>query len=237
MKTDEQLIAARDTTFDGVVPERLWIGVRNTGEEHKLEVVAEINGIEKVLWSMKPSYAERANGIVSYYTNLSWVLSRANPPRVEGFPEAEFNQLVAMLPPVVRAHCEVAARWGFAQGTLAPQPAPDERMGFSLPDAIKRLNGATIVNLSEPSPGDLERLLNANRELLAEVKGLHAEREFWGRMEKRQAPTEPTREQMFVERMRELGQAMPPNAVSMEIQKALRKLEAPFAEKGGSTDG
>ncbi len=29
----------------------------------------------------------------------------------------------------------------------------------------------------------------------------------------------------FIERMRELGQAMPPNAVSMEIQKALREFE------------
>ncbi len=35
---------------------------------------------------------------------------------------------------------------------------------------------------------------------------------------------EPVRE--LVDRLKELGQAMPPNAVSMEIQKALKKFES-----------
>jgi hypothetical protein len=36
---------------------------------------------------------------------------------------------------------------------------------------------------------------------------------------------ERKRQSEFVERMRELGQAMPPNAISMNIQKALKKFE------------
>ncbi len=38
-------------------------------------------------------------------------------------------------------------------------------------------------------------------------------------------PATDARVWRFIERMRELGQAMPPNAVSMEIQKALREFE------------
>lgn len=39
----------------------------------------------------------------------------------------------------------------------------------------------------------------------------------------RATPSE--RERRFVERMKQLGQAMPPNAVSMEIQRALARYD------------
>lgn len=37
----------------------------------------------------------------------------------------------------------------------------------------------------------------------------------------------------FTERMHQLGQAMPPNAVSMEIQRALSKLESYLEKREG----
>jgi len=72
--TDDNQVAARDTTFDGVKIERFWIGVTNLKDKEKLQVIAEINGIDKVVWEMKPSYAERTEGLVSDYSNFKWLL-------------------------------------------------------------------------------------------------------------------------------------------------------------------
>ena len=70
-------VAARDTTFDDIIPERLWIGVTNCNGDGKLQIIVEINGIQKTIWSMKPSYAEVTEGLISEFHNLSWVLNKS----------------------------------------------------------------------------------------------------------------------------------------------------------------
>lgn len=44
----------------------------------------------------------------------------------------------------------------------------------TIQDIIQTLDGAAAVNLDEPSPGDLERVVNENRKLHAELTALKA---------------------------------------------------------------
>ncbi len=67
-------VAARDTTFDGVVPKHLWIKISNCDKDGKLRVYFELNGIEKEIFSIVPRYAEKEEGIILQSTNLSWIL-------------------------------------------------------------------------------------------------------------------------------------------------------------------
>ncbi len=70
---------AIDTTFAGISPQRLWIGVTNKEGDGKLHVMVEINGIKKSIWSCKPSYAEPEEGMINDYTDFTWVLSKVKP--------------------------------------------------------------------------------------------------------------------------------------------------------------
>jgi len=69
--------AARDTTFDNVKPERLWILIDNCEKDGQLRVSFELNGIKKEIFAIKPSYAEKSEGIISQSTNLSWIIGSA----------------------------------------------------------------------------------------------------------------------------------------------------------------
>jgi hypothetical protein len=72
--SDEQQVAARDTTFDGVIPERLWISTRTTQDRKYILVIAEINGIEKEIDRI---YVGNYDGILSSSTQLTWVILQA----------------------------------------------------------------------------------------------------------------------------------------------------------------
>jgi len=71
----DELEPARDTTFDKVIPQRLWIGVTNLKSD-KLQVIAEINGIDKVIWEANPLHCSKEEGLISTYTNLTWLFER-----------------------------------------------------------------------------------------------------------------------------------------------------------------
>lgn len=71
----DQQVAERDTTFDNVVPERLWISTRTTPDGKHIRVIVEINGIEKELERI---YVGGYDGVLSSSTQLTWVLNQAN---------------------------------------------------------------------------------------------------------------------------------------------------------------
>ncbi len=65
--------AARDTTFDNVIPKSLWITISNCESDGKLRVFFELNGIKREIFAILPSHADRQEGIVLQSTNLSWM--------------------------------------------------------------------------------------------------------------------------------------------------------------------
>jgi hypothetical protein len=69
--TDQQ-VPARDTTFDGVKPERIWIGVTNCNTPGRFQVVLEVNGIEKTIYDS----INECDGNISHYSNVSWLARR-----------------------------------------------------------------------------------------------------------------------------------------------------------------
>lgn len=68
-----QQVAARDTTFDGIVPERLWISSRILDKKY-LQIYIEINGIEK---EIERIYVGNYDGIHSSSTQLTWIIQKA----------------------------------------------------------------------------------------------------------------------------------------------------------------
>lgn len=64
---------ARDPFYD-MKPEKFWIGITNATGDGKLHVIAEINGVRKEIWAMKPSYAEPDEGVISDWTNFTWAI-------------------------------------------------------------------------------------------------------------------------------------------------------------------
>lgn len=86
-KTNEPGQSLVSDPFYDLKPERMWIGVTNCIGDGKLHVIAEINGVRKSLWSMKPSYAECDEGVFSDWTNFTWALfpnTRNQPTPPEG---------------------------------------------------------------------------------------------------------------------------------------------------------
>lgn len=67
--------AARDTTFDGVKPERVWVRIGNCEMPGRFRVVLEINGIDKVIYDS----IDECDGNISHHTNLSWLFEPAEP--------------------------------------------------------------------------------------------------------------------------------------------------------------
>lgn len=201
----------------------------------------------------------------AYHREIKKVIAEidANPPRVEGFPEAEFSQLVAKLPPVVREHCEVTARWGFAQGRLAPKPAPKEdmerqrdayakAMAVALEDGIFPDKAATkkkiedllrdYISASQPAPderkGDRGRAWGFAMDVFKSA-GMSPDNPLFAHIQKcmmqHLCAQAPT--EPTREQVAELVEA------AREVVKwihyspyrsALEKALAPFAEKGGS---
>lgn len=96
---NESTIAARDTTFDNVKAESVWIGVTNMKKDGKLHVVLEVDGIQKSIWSMKPSYAEPSEGMVNDFTQVTWVVKKALKAFADQLAEKDrrINELEAAL--------------------------------------------------------------------------------------------------------------------------------------------
>lgn len=76
----EQQVAARDTTFDNIKPESLWISVRTDDKREYINVILELNGIEKVIEKI---YVGEYDGILSSSTQLTWILNAVKSPQGE----------------------------------------------------------------------------------------------------------------------------------------------------------
>lgn len=68
---NQQQVAARDTTFDNIIPERIWINHRSSSCRKYIVWYLEINGIEK---EMSRFYVGSYDGILSESHQLSWIL-------------------------------------------------------------------------------------------------------------------------------------------------------------------
>lgn len=73
--SEEQLPAARDTTFDGIKPEKMWLWLcfRNKKPNH-LDVILELNGIQKVIRRFYIPGLDPNDGCLSESHNLTWIL-------------------------------------------------------------------------------------------------------------------------------------------------------------------
>lgn len=71
----DQQVAARDTTFDGIVPERVWLSFHNTKRKGYLTVTLEVNGIEKVINELYIPGLDLDEGICCESQNLTWLVN------------------------------------------------------------------------------------------------------------------------------------------------------------------
>lgn len=87
LETAAQEVAARDTTFDNVIPERLWVLTRTSPDRKYIKIYIEINGIEKEVDSI---YVGSYDGIISNAHNLTWILENAHmQKRIEELEEEQ----------------------------------------------------------------------------------------------------------------------------------------------------
>ena len=71
--------AARDTTFDNIKPEQLWLDFSNTRREGYLSVILSINGIEMVIEEFYIPGLSLNEGITLCGRNLTWILKMSEP--------------------------------------------------------------------------------------------------------------------------------------------------------------
>lgn len=69
-------IASRDTTFDNIKPETMWISFSNVKKKGYLTVDLSINGIEKELTSFYINGLSPSEGMTLESCNLSWVFNK-----------------------------------------------------------------------------------------------------------------------------------------------------------------
>lgn len=67
-------VAARDTTFDGIKPEQVWITFNNIDRKDYLTCKIEINGIGKVMHEFYIPGLNPEEGVHVSSHNLSWIL-------------------------------------------------------------------------------------------------------------------------------------------------------------------
>lgn len=90
--------AARDTTFDGIKPERVWIRFGNYDRDGYLTVTLEINGIDKVIREFYIPGLASDEGVLSESHNLSWIVKDPSPiSRTEPFgPDIDGDEEVIL---------------------------------------------------------------------------------------------------------------------------------------------
>jgi hypothetical protein len=68
--------AARDTTFDGITPERVWLTFNNIDRKGYLTVKIEVNGISKIVREFYIAGLHPNEGVECSSHNLTWLLAR-----------------------------------------------------------------------------------------------------------------------------------------------------------------
>lgn len=75
--------AARDTSFDNIIPKKIWLTYNNQGTLDRFKISLEINGIEKVIEDFYIPGLDQSEGHVCGSHNLSWLVGailKTEPP-------------------------------------------------------------------------------------------------------------------------------------------------------------
>lgn len=165
LETAAREVAARDTTFDNVIPERLWVLTRTSPDRKYIKIYIEVNGIEKEVDSI---YVGSYDGIISNAHNLTWILSAAHMQKRIDELEGELKRLRFDKDNLSDSFFKLQQSASDGVLSLEDQLTKERQISKMLEDGFDSIQSETWTSKRH----DLDRLLNIVKQTLARVRKL-----------------------------------------------------------------